>query len=372
MGNIESAAKPSELSISRSALRIETGVEVKGRVLVVGNFLSATLGARGVCEEFSERLLAGRWTTITTSHKPGRMMRLLDMLGTVWRRRHEYSVAHVDVFSGSAFLWAEAVGRALHQINKPYILTLRGGNLPDFARRHSARVRHLFSAAAAVTAPSRYLLEEMKPYRDDLILLPNPLDLSAYVFKERAQPEPRLVWLRAFHETYNPSLAPKVMASLTTDFPDICLVMVGRDKGDGSLQRMRQVAGALGVMHRITLPGGVQKEKVSEWMNEGDIFLNTTNFDNTPVSVLEAMACGLCVVSTNVGGIPYLLEHEEDALLVPPDNAQAMGEAVRRLLCEPALAKKISRNARRKAERFDWSLALPQWEELLARVTEEA
>ncbi|MBA3257451.1 MAG: glycosyltransferase family 4 protein, partial [Pyrinomonadaceae bacterium] len=95
-----------------------------------------------------------------------------------------------------------------------------------------------------------------------------------------------------------------------------------------------------------------------------------TNVDNAPVSVLESMACGLCVVSTNVGGIPYLLKHEEDALLVPPDDAQAMAAAVRRIYSEPGLAERLSRKGRAKVEQFDWSAILPQWEALLSAVAE--
>jgi glycosyltransferase involved in cell wall biosynthesis len=98
--------------------------------------------------------------------------------------------------------------------------------------------------------------------------------------------------------------------------------------------------------------------------------LNTTNVDNTPISILEAMACGLCVVSTSVGGIPYLLEHEHDALLVPPNDPEAMAIAVRRLLTEPGLAERLSRNGRQKAEQFDWSIILPQWEALLISVAQ--
>jgi glycosyltransferase involved in cell wall biosynthesis len=81
------------------------------------------------------------------------------------------------------------------------------------------------------------------------------------------------------------------------------------------------------------------------------------------------MACGLCVVSTNVGGIPYLLEHEHDALLVPPDDAEAMAAAVTRLLTEPGLAERLSHNARQKAEQFDWSVILPQLENILITLT---
>jgi glycosyltransferase involved in cell wall biosynthesis len=94
--------------------------------------------------------------------------------------------------------------------------------------------------------------------------------------------------------------------------------------------------------------------------------------DNTPVSILEAMACGLCIVSTNVGGISYLLEHEHDALLVPPDDPVTMAAAVRRVLTEPALAERLSFNARKKAELYDYSVVLPQWEALVKTVAQEA
>jgi glycosyltransferase involved in cell wall biosynthesis len=109
---------------------------------------------------------------------------------------------------------------------------------------------------------------------------------------------------------------------------------------------------------------------VADWLNRSDIFLNTADIDNTPLSVLEAMASGMCIVSTNVGGIPYLLEHETDALLVPPGDEAAMAAAVRRILTEPGLAERLSRNAYQKAKQFDWSIILPQWDKLLLNAME--
>lgn len=341
---------------------------VEQSVLLVGTFLSSTLSARGVCEDLAVRLPPLGWRVLTTSTKSSRLSRFLDMVGTTWRERNEYAVAQVDVYSGAAFSWAEAVCWTLRMVGKPYLLVLRGGDLPAFARRWPRRVKHLLQSAAAVTTPSPYLREQMSPYRADLLLQHNPLDLNRYNFRRRERPQPRLIWLRAFHETYNPSLAPRVVALLAQDIPDVHLIMVGRDKGDGSLQAMQRTATALGVSTRIDLPGGVSKAEVSEWMNKGDIFLNTTNVDNTPISVLEAMACGLCVVSTNVGGIPYLLKHEHTALLIPPDDPEAMAAAVRRLLTEPGLAARLSQNGRREAEQFDWSLVLPHWDSLLKDV----
>lgn len=341
----------------------------KASVLFVGNFLPPGVGSHCICNDFASRLTSSGRPILTTSAKVSRAGRLLDMLGTAWRHRREYEAAHVDVFSGPAFAWAEMSCWLLRRLGKPYALTLRGGNLPAFARRWPNRVGKLLRSAEAVTAPSRYLLEQMSPYAPGLHLYPNPVDLSACAFRLRADARPRLVWLRAFNAVYNPALAPQVLALLAADFPSAVLTMVGSDKGDGSLQAAQQKAAELGVAERTHFPGPVPKSRVPALLHEGDIFLNTTNVDNTPVSVLEAMACGLCVVSTNVGGIPYLLEHEGDALLVPPGDAAAMAAAVRRILTEPGLAERLSRNARRKAAQFDWAAILPRWETLMDSLT---
>ena len=141
--------------------------------------------------------------------------------------------------------------------------------------------------------------------------------------------------------------------------------MIGPDKGDGSLARTRAEAHRLGVSSRIEFPGAVGKARVPAALAEADIFLNTTNVDNAPVSVMEAMACGLCVVSTRVGGVPYLVEDGRNGLLVPPGDAEAMAAAVRRVLLEPGLAARVSENGRSDAQGSDWSVVLPVWEAIL-------
>jgi glycosyltransferase involved in cell wall biosynthesis len=141
--------------------------------------------------------------------------------------------------------------------------------------------------------------------------------------------------------------------------------MVGPDTQDGTLQLTVKLADDLSVSQHLRMLGPIPKANVPECLAEADIFLNTADIDNAPVTIVEAMACGLCIISTSVGGIPYLLRDGHDALLVPPNDPEAMAAAVRRILKEPGLAKILSRNARRKAEEFSWSNILPQWEELL-------
>ncbi|MGH7648351.1 MAG: glycosyltransferase family 4 protein [Gemmatimonadaceae bacterium] len=336
------------------------------RLLLVGNFLSATRSNLTVGEELAVRLRAAGWTVATTSSKERRILRLLDMVTSVFRRRADYDVAQVDVYSGNAFVWAEAVCAALRLARRPYVLTLHGGNLPTFAARWPRRVRRLLRGATAVTTPSRYLLERMRQFRDDMLLLPNAIEIDRYEFRPRSTPAPRLVWLRAFHRLYDPSLAIEVAARVSREVPDLQLTMVGSDTGDGALADTKRAIERLTLEERVSLPGGVPKRDVPAWLAAADIFLNTTTIDNAPVSVIEAMACGLCVISTSVGGIPYLLDDGDTALLVPPRDADAMSNAVLRVLRDPALAERLSIQARSKAESFDWAPVLDRWQTLFS------
>jgi glycosyltransferase involved in cell wall biosynthesis len=343
-------------------------VAIKKNILLVGNFLSSEGGNRTIAEELAERLGSAGYSIITTSSQRSRPLRLLEMILTAWSRRQEYQIAYVEVYSGAAFLWAEAVCGVLHLMKKPFLLALHGGNLPIFAQRWPDRVKRLLEDASKVTAPSRYLLEAMRSYRSDIRLVPNLIELEHYSFRSRSKPSPHLVWLRAFHAIYNPEMAVHVIALLQKSFPTVHLTMIGPDKHDGSFQKTQRLVEELAMQDHIAIVPGIPKSRVPEYLAQADIFMNTTNVDNTPVSMIEALACGLCVVSTNVGGIPYLLEEEKNALLGSPSDPQAMAHAIHRILTEPGLAARLSFTARCKAEQFDWSVILPVWENLFQEV----
>ena len=352
----------------RSAAQAGPGHRTADSVIIVGNFLHAATGTFGVCEELATQLASAEWHVVTTSHYRQRFLRFADMLATIWTRRHSYAVAQLDVYSGPSFLWAETACWLLRCLGRPYVLTLHGGALPEFSATRARRVTRLLASAAAVTTPSEYLVAGMSKYRSDLVVQPNPIKATAYTYRVRRHVQPRLLWVRAFHPIYNPAMAVRVLAHLRPDFPEIQLVMVGPDHGGGAYEHTVQVARDLGVEDHVVFRGPVLKANLPGVFAESDIFLNTTNVDNTPVTVVEALASGLCVVSTSVGGVPYLLRHEHDALLVSADDALGMSEAVRRILTTPTLAEQLSTGGRQNALARDWSALLPQWEHLLRRV----
>ncbi|MUP44147.1 glycosyltransferase [Gramella sp. BOM4] len=292
-------------------------------------------------------------------NKPGR---LAHMLSSILSANRASDLVVIDTYSTANFWYAVSCGLVCKKRGIPYIFILHGGKLIERFNRSSERILGIFKSAKATVAPSAYLFDKLAGSFENLILIPNWLDLTQYTFKKRTEIEPNLLWVRSFNSIYNPKMAIRVVQSLLKNFSKANLFMVGPDK-DGSLSEMEKL------VREKDLPvkffGKLSKRDWLKLSEQSYIFLNTTNIDNTPVSVIEAMALGLPVVSTNVGGIPYLLEHEENGLLVQPGNADEMCMAVECLLKEPGLAERLSENARKKVEKFDWEQVKGQWLELL-------
>jgi glycosyltransferase involved in cell wall biosynthesis len=334
-------------------------------LLMIGNHLPTLKWNKNIWHYLAERLRQSNWQVITSSGKEEKLTRLIDMLTTIWRQRHHYAIAQIDVFSGKAFVFAEACVLVLQALQKPIVLTLHGGRLPDFSKKNPGRMRRVLRAAAVVVTPSPFIQSALSQFRSDIRLIPNPIDFSSAIFRLREEPAPKLIWVRAFHAIYNPSLVPKVIKALEPHFPGIQCWMLGPDKGDGSLERMLETAKMLGVEKKIFVVGGIPHSEVPMWLDKADIFINTTNYDTAPRSLLEAMANGLCVVSTNVGGVPYIIEHGHSGYLVTQNDPNEMAHAIRQILENPDLAKTLSKQARHRAEENSWTKILPQWEELL-------
>jgi|LSQX01.1.fsa_nt_gb glycosyltransferase involved in cell wall biosynthesis len=335
---------------------------------MIGNYLSSPRHNRNVWQALAERLPSRGWEVRVTSTKESQILRLLDMLTTIVIKRNHYDLVQIDVFSGKAFFYAEFCAGLLRIIKKPIVLTLHGGGLPSFANRQPKRVSNLLSLAIEVVTPSPFLQQSLSIYHNKIKVIPNGIDISAIAYRARKPFSANLVWVRAFHQIYNPELAVRVLSGLVADYPNTRLTMVGPDKGDGSLQAVNSLAKKLGVDDQLIILPAVPYEEVPFLLDKADIFINTTNYDTAPRSLLEAMANGVCVVSTNVGGIPWMITNFQDGLLVPPEDELEMVNAIKSLLEEPEFALRISKNARQTAERNDWLNVIPEWDNLFSDV----
>ncbi len=344
----------------------------KYSILMIGNYLTSKGWNVNISHYLAEHLSKAGWKVIKTSSKENQVFRLFDMLITLLRFKNQYQIAQIDVFSGKAFIFAELCTLLLLRLKKPVVLTLHGGGLPEFSVKNPRRIKFVLNSANVVVTPSPFIKANLLHFRKDIQIIPNPINLSLAIFRERKIISPNLIWVRAFHHVYNPVMMPKVIHQLSKEFPDVHITMLGPDRGDGSLEEMVSLARKLGVEDKFTIPGKIENSEIPLWLDQADIFVNSTNYDTSPISLLEAMGNGLCIVTTKVGGIPYMVTDGESGLLVPPNDPSEMAKACIKILRNPAFANQLSNSARKYAEKSDWKVIFPLWETLLNQLINNA
>ncbi len=333
-------------------------------VLYIGNNLKQQRANVSAIGRLGPKLTEEGFRVRYASSKSHKTQRLLDMLWACVRYGKASQWVLVDTYSTQNFYYALLVSQLCRIMGVPYIPILHGGNLPSRLKTNPLWSQMLFKPAFALVSPSVYLKEafEASGYKK-LQYIPNSLELEQYEFQEKEYSEVKLLWVRAFASIYNPELAVHVLKALQDQGINASLCMVGPDT-DGSMERVKSLATNLGVS--VTITGKLPKKDWIALAKDYNIFINTTNYDNMPVSVIEAMALGLPVVSTNVGGLPYLLHHEKEALLVPPKDVDAFVMAIKQLIYNPVATRTMTFNARKKVEQFDWNLVKHQWIKLLS------
>ena len=332
-------------------------------LLYIGNELEIRGGSPTSIDRLTPLLRKEGFEVKTSSAKKNQLLRLSEMMTSIIRNKAWADVVLIDTYSTRNFWYAVLTAELCSKLNMDYILLLHGGGLPERLKNTPKLSASLFKKAKLNIAPSLYLFEEFQQAGfKNIEYIPNSIFLKNYTFKPRKKLKPKLLWVRAFAEIYNPILAIKMLEELLKEYPDAELCMVGPEKDESYKECFNYVESN---KLPVKFTGKLTKPEWTDLSKEYDIFLNTTNVDNTPVSIIEAMALGFPIISTNVGGIPYLLKDQETGLLVPPKNKSAMVDAITALLENQNLAEKLSHNARNQAEKFDWEIVKKEWKEVL-------
>lgn len=334
------------------------------KILYIGNKL-ANKGMTPTTVDTLGKQLEEIGQVITVSDKMSTVFRLLDMCWSIFRyRKCDYVI--IDTYSTAAFNYAYFVSLCCRLLRKKYIPILHGGGLPSRLDKSPIRTKQIFKNAFINVSPSGYLKSEFeKRGYINLKLIPNNIPIKEYKFTRRTKFRPKLLWVRAFASTYNCEMAIEVLKILLDYYPDCELCMVGPDK-DGSMDSTVKLAKKYGISDHLKITGSMTKQDWHKLSEKYDIFISTTNFDNTPVSIIEAMALGLVVVSTNVGGMPYLIKDEKDGYLVEKGNAKAMASVIQSIIANPDKNISVCACARDKSTGYDWEVVKRQWANLLS------
>lgn len=274
----------------------------------------------------------------------------------------------VHVFSASYFSFLLAPTPAIlvgRLFSKRVVLNYRSGEADDHLARWGWHAKPLIRLANAVVTPSEYLVQVFQRHGLVAESVKNFVDLDRIPCRLRPAPAPRFLANRSLEPLYNVACVLRAFARIQREYPEATLTVAG----DGSQRPSLEAdANRLG-LRQVRFLGSLDPDDMAQAYDDAEIYLNAPNIDNMPNSVVEAFAAGLPVVSTDAGGIPWILEHSVDGLLVPVGDDAALATAAMRLLREPGLATTLSTAGRRRAEQeFSWPAVRECWIDLYERI----
>jgi len=243
------------------------------------------------------------------------------------------------------------------------VLHYHSGVAEDHLAKWGALVHPWLRMVDAIVVPSVYLRNVFSRHGYRALVIPNVVDTSRFCYRERSPLRPHLLSVRNLESFYRVDNTLRAFALLKAQYPKATLTIAGYGREEG---RLRRLAASLG-NDGIRFVGRVSPGDMPGLYGEAGIFVNSSVVDNQPVSVLEAFASGLPVVSTGTGDIANLVRDGETGFLVPPDDPAAIVKAVTSLLDDPDRAVHIARRARQEVEQYTWARVREQWAALYSK-----
>lgn len=255
----------------------------------------------------------------------------------------------------------------------PYLLSLRGGDVPGFLpgtldrlHRWSAPVNRLvWQGAGAIVANSAGLqaLAQRSAGRHTVQMVPNGVDIETYApGAPREGDRLRLLFAGRLVEQKGVRHILEAAAQLRTG-PGVPVevVVVGAGPEEAALRRL---AGALGVAQQVRFAGWVSRAAMPQEYRSADVFVLPSYEEGMANVVLEAMASGLPVVTTDIYGNRDLITDQQEGILIPPGDSRALAGALGALAADAGLRRTMGARARARAEQFAWARTAAAYLEL--------
>jgi glycosyltransferase involved in cell wall biosynthesis len=247
-------------------------------------------------------------------------------------------VAHLNVAPRGSTLRKQLYQGVAKALGMRTVLHLHGSGYDEFYAdlpvKHQAAVRAFFARADAVVALGdhwkRFMLTELRLPAAKVVEIPNGVP-AAPVVARPPNAVPAIAFLGEVGHRKGVDVLIDALARLKADG----LAFTATIGGNGDLETARAHAQRAGVIDWIAFPGWVDEAGADKVLRGADLLVLPSRAENQPVAILEAMARGLPVVSTRIGGIPQQVLDGETGLLVEPDDAAQLAQALAALILSP-------------------------------------
>jgi glycosyltransferase involved in cell wall biosynthesis len=269
-----------------------------------------------------------------------------------------FDVVHIFSASYFSFLLAPAPAIIVARLfNKRIVLNYHSGEAEDHLRHWPRTSIPLLKKADEIIVPSPYLVRVFAKFGLPAKAIFNVIDFDQLIFRERQTLRPVFLSNRNFEAHYGVDVVLRAFAIIQQRFPDASLKVAG----DGPCREALQKLAAELKLRNVDFVGTVTRAAMAELYNEADCFLNGSRIDNQPLSILEAFASGLPVVTTNAGGIPDVVTDGVTALMVEMDDHEALAGSAIALIEQPELAHRLINAGRNECRRYTWEAVRHEW-----------
>lgn len=283
------------------------------------------------------------------------VFRLLPYFFHLWRAAGRVNLFHVMANSGWSWHLFAAPAIWVANIKKiPVVVNYRGGEAEDFLTRALRWVKPSLARTDVLIVPSGFLQEVFGRFGFTATIVPNVINLSRFSPRQPSSddaPGPHILVARNLEPIYDNTTALRAFRIVKNQLPDARLTIAGSGPERAVLE---DLARTLNLDAAVHFTGRVENEHMSVLYRSADAMINPSLADNMPISILEALASGVPIVSTNVGGVPFLVEDGRTALLVPPRDPQAMAQALMQVLTTPDLARRMSEAGLASVQQYTW------------------
>lgn len=321
------------------------------KILLISNYRSGIGGINAQMDILRDCLSHEGYDTSIFSTKGNVVKRLWMLIKLAWVAR-KYDVLHVHGCSYWGML-SVVYGVITGKIwRKRIVVTYHGGEAAEYFAKHGAFARRWLKRADTVIVLSGFLKKVFDEYQIPCVVIPNIVPLREDAYQPKKSIAPKMISVRHLTDLYRIDLIIRAFAMIAERYPDSTLDILGQGDQREALERLvvcdEQLAG------KVRFVGQVPNEKMYDYLKANDIMLSAPKTDNMPVSILEAMNAGVLVISSNVGGVPYMIEHQKKGLLFDGD-ADALAEQILWALEHQKESAAMIEVAHEEVKKYSWT-----------------
>lgn len=277
----------------------------------------------------------------------------------------QYDVIHIFSASYMSFIVSQTPAILISRMyGKKIVLNYHSGQCEDHLNRWGEIVYWILRRVDRIAVQSGYLVDVFRKHGFDAVGIANVIDVDAFPYRERSNFKPTILVPRMLDPLYNVGCAIRAFHIAKQHVPDAQLTLLGDGPEEQSLRDLVEKLQVRDVHFR----GRVEREQIATVFSEHDVLLNSSSVDNMPISLLEGMASGLPVVTTEAGGIPYMITDRETGHLVPVDDHEALGARLLEVLRNPGEAIAMAGRAHEELENYRWPTVAEKWFRLYAEL----